>query len=81
MAQALQQFEHRAGSRRCAIGDGQCSGGRVSLGIGRGVHERAGQRVVKVVGGVGLPKNGAFLTNSLTACQWMRSTTPSVMAG
>ena len=27
------------------------------------------QRVVKVVGGLGLPKKGAFLMNSLSACQ------------
>ena len=40
-----------------------------------------GQRVVKVVGGVGLRKKGTFLIKSLIACQWMRSTTPSVMAG
>ena len=40
-----------------------------------------GQRVVNVVGGKGLPKKGVFLQNSLKACQWMRSTTPTVMAG
>ena len=39
------------------------------------------QRVVSAVGGAGLVKNGTRLANSFRACQWMRNTTPSVMAG
>ena len=81
MAQALQQLEHgtRGGGR--ALRYGKC--GRCGFG-GGAIHKsvvHGNQRVVNKVGGVGLLKKGTRFRNRRSACQWMRATTPKVMAG
>ena len=72
--EAGQQLEGAAGSGRRAGGQGHRRGRR-------GGRLRRVHRVTKSAGGLGLEMKGTCLRQSLKACQWMRASTPKVMAG